>query len=197
MIKAIILDLRGVFFTEGCSVAARKLHAEYGYDPKLIYSVVKSPKSYELRAGKISQNEFWEYAKTKLPKSYDMKIIKQARFDSYIPISGMKELIINLRKHLPVFVFSGNEVERVEYLENKYHFKELFDDCIFSFDAGYNKFEKEFFEYLIKRINLKPEECIYVDDVEKYIEVGKKHGFHTILFKNVEQLKKDIERIIS
>ncbi|MBL4723279.1 MAG: HAD-IA family hydrolase, partial [Alcanivorax sp.] len=45
------------------------------------------------------------------------------------------------------------------------------------------------YERIIKELDVKPEDSIYIDDKEKYLKPAINLGMRTILFKSAEQLK--------
>ena len=51
---------------------------------------------------------------------------------------------------------------------------------------------KKAFIYLIKRLNIKPEESVFIDDLEKNVTYAKEVGIHGMVYKNFEQLKTDL-----
>ena len=55
---------------------------------------------------------------------------------------------------------------------------------------------KNIFKMMLNKTHLNPSEIIFIDDTKKNIDVAKKIGIHGILFKNFNQLKKEINRII-
>ncbi|MBU0535753.1 MAG: HAD-IA family hydrolase, partial [Nanoarchaeota archaeon] len=45
---------------------------------------------------------------------------------------------------------------------------------------------------VLKKIGLKPEECIFIDDRKKYTDAAEKVGINGIQFRDAEQLKKEL-----
>jgi len=188
-IKTIAFDLGGVLFADGRKVAMENLFKSYGYDKELVMKLFTSPECIDLRKGLISDEKFWSWAQKKLPKGYDAQIIKKAWYDGYI----LDEDIFNLVKKLKdknrynLFVFSGNIKSRVEYLDNKYHFRKYFDKEIYSYDYCFSKTDKNCVEILIKETKNKPEEIAYIDDGEELIEFTKeKFGINGIVYRSGE-----------
>ena len=54
----------------------------------------------------------------------------------------------------------------------------------------------EIFNEIIKKLNVKAEECVYIDDLEKNIPPAIQLGMKTILFKDIKQMKKALEKIL-
>ena len=182
-IKAIVFDFGGVLFQNGSVVAAENLCREKRYDKATILDAFESPKSRELRAGLITDDEFWEWAKCRFPAGYDTYGIRTAWHEGYILDNDIFELVKKLRGRYKVFAFSGNEKSRVEYLDNKYDFRKYFDLEVYSFNFGLNKGDRKFVEALIGEARMKPAEMIYIDDEEKNLSIARAFGINTILYR--------------
>ncbi len=202
MIKVIAVDLGGVLFSEGKKVAFNVLREKYGYNTNLIEPLIKarlSPLSNDLRKGKISDKKFWNWVQSKLPDNYDAGLIKQEWYDGYILDRDIFNLLKKLKTKYRVVAFSGNIRSRIKYLENKYHFRNLFNLEIYSFNYKVSKTgsSNEFFKILLKKTGCKPEEIIYVDDHRRFIDLAKTVGnIHGVLYKagNLEKFKKDLSK---
>ena len=69
---------------------------------------------------------------------------------------------------------------------------ELVDVSVISGEIGFQKPHKEAFQVLFEKLNIKPEEVIFVDDSTKSLEKAVEIGFIPVLFKNNEQLVADL-----
>jgi len=70
-----------------------------------------------------------------------------------------------------------------------------FDSITTSFGAKASKPSQIIFEDALKKLDLKPEECVFTDDVEEYVEVAKSLGFKAFQFTTAEKLEKDLKNI--
>jgi epoxide hydrolase-like predicted phosphatase len=73
----------------------------------------------------------------------------------------------------------------------------LFDDMILSFQVGMAKPQPEIFSLAAERLGLLPNECVFVDDLSKYLVGADEAGMHTILFKDTEQFKQSLESLLT
>ena len=55
---------------------------KYGYDEKLVFSLIRSEKYYEMIAGRIEFDEYWPWFESQLPSNYDPEIIKNEWFEA-------------------------------------------------------------------------------------------------------------------
>jgi len=179
-IKAIVFDLGGVLFREGKSVAIEKLFKEKGYNKKIIYDALMSPKSLDLRVGRITDEEFWNFTQQQLPKGYDSQTIKDYWYDGYILDEDIFNLVKKLHGKYKLFIYSGNVKSRVEYLESKYGFRKYFDLEIYSYDYNFHK--PQGIDVLIEKSELKPNEMIYIDDNEEFLRLAEKLEIKTAIY---------------
>ena len=97
MIKAVAVDLGGVLFAEGKSVAYERLENDFDYKPELLNSVLTSSNSMDLRKGLLSDEDFWKWAAEQLPPNYDINIIKNYWYKSYLPDDDIIKLLKKLK----------------------------------------------------------------------------------------------------
>ena len=183
MIKAMVFDLGGVLFAEGKSVALEQLSRQYGYESKIVGRILSSPQSIALRRGLLSDGEFWTWAREQLPPTYDTALIKECWYSGYELDPDIFHLISELRNRYRVIAFSGNIKSRVEFLEQKYHFRHLFHVEIYSFDHHVTKPDGEFVQILIVKSGVKADELVYVEDNEAYAQTARELGIKVVIYK--------------
>lgn len=110
------------------------------------------------------------------------------------PIIGTVEILKEL-KQKPAFKLFG----LTNFEENlcrktiaQYDFFTLLDDIVISGQVGLVKPYDDIYKILPARHQLKMDECIFIDDNIFNIETANRLGIHGILFKNAEQLRKEL-----
>ena len=196
MIKTVVVDLGGVLFAEGKSVAMERLAELHGYDRRLVGDILSSPESIALRKGLLSDGEFWNWAREQLPPDYDTTLIREEWYNGYVLDQDILNLITRLKGKYKIVAFSGNIRSRVEFLEGKYHFRHLFDREVYSFDHHLTKPDKRFVRIMIKKAEAKPEEILYLEDNESYARPAKELGVQGVIYKRgeAEKLRSELRR---
>jgi len=195
MIKAIVYDLDGMLFNEP-HYFSKELQLKYGIDSNDC-DFSNDPNYTSCKIGKISFESFFSpYVKkwNKKCKKFNLNISKASKewFDFTVLNKDMLEIARNLKsKGIMNFILTNNTKSRIKYLDKKYNLSKYFK-IIGSFDLGVLKPDKRFYDVLIKKSKLKPEEILIFDDKEDNIQIVKNMGFKGEVYKNLKALKKII-----
>ena len=178
MIKALIWDIGGVLIE----------------DPKYKEFWKEIPESEELRIKfgmrKIDTKEF-------IRQGANLMNITQKEFlEGYKKAYWTGERNINAirifkKNKLKNYIFSDTNPIHLQYLEKIG--KDLFELSEKIFTDKRKEYSKSYGE-ILKIIQLKSEEVIFIDDKEKYIQLAREHGINSILYKNNFQLKKELNK---
>ncbi len=149
---------------------------------------------WELLKGKISEDEYlddvFERNKWAADKSTFKDIIRK---NFHNEVGGMIELVEKLSKDYKLILLSDHAKKWIEYINKIHPFLNLFDKKYFSFQSGEIKREKRAFKLLLKENNLNPSDCIFIDDSPANIKAAEEVGLEVILFKDIEQFKRDLK----
>lgn len=80
--------------------------------------------------------------------------------------------------------------------ENALSFLEDVDGQMFSFEVHQIKPEPEIYQTLLEKFDLKPEECVFLDDREDNIRGAEAAGIHGIPFTGYEAAKEKLEELL-
>ena len=106
------------------------------------------------------------------------------------------DVIVKLRQSgLKVAIFSNAKSNDLREKLDAHKMDELFDEIIISEEIGFQKPHKEAFDVLFEKLNVEPQEVIFIDDSPKSLEKAEEIGYHPVLFKNNEQLMDDLKNL--
>lgn len=74
--------------------------------------------------------------------------------------------------------------------------QQLFDVMVFSHHIGASKPDAKMFETIAGRLDLPLENCVMIDDSERYCSAAADLGMQGIYYQDLTQLKQDLERIL-
>lgn len=73
---------------------------------------------------------------------------------------------------------------------------EIFDAIVSSYHTGLVKPDPRIFTVLCEKLDVVPEECVFIDDAERHLVAAKSLGMKTIRYESVEQTVAAIEQAI-
>ncbi|MEK6873758.1 MAG: HAD-IA family hydrolase [Nanoarchaeota archaeon] len=198
-IKAIVFDIGSVLTkTDFKKFHARldRLSEEHEIDPNKFHDL-RSKHLDKLMIGKMSDKEFKRKVTNEL-KIKDKKdfIIKwDNALESYMILDKrVYSLIAKLKKNYLVVSFSDvtpmfhkMRVRKKVYAHFKYN--------LLSHQIGIKKPSLKFYKLLLKKIKVKPNEIIFIDDKVYNLSPAENLGMKTILYKNNKQLIKDLKKL--
>jgi epoxide hydrolase-like predicted phosphatase len=103
----------------------------------------------------------------------------------------------SLRPHYQTAILSNGVpgARRVE--QERFHFAEMADLVIYSYEEKTGKPKKRMYEITCERLGVQPEEMVFLDDVHKNVEGARELGIHAILFENNKQAIADIQQLLA
>jgi epoxide hydrolase-like predicted phosphatase len=77
-----------------------------------------------------------------------------------------------------------------------YHFDEMTELIIYSHEVGVQKPDPRIYELACERLNVKPGEMIFLDDVEAAVKAARELGIHAIQFRDNAQAIAETEAVL-
>ncbi len=199
MIKTVIFDIGGVLTVYD----ERGYYRSFGYDEEMVERLYNATMGsghwFEFDLGNLTSEQILDIFKKKDPEIAedidrclsDITHLVQ-RKDTAIPwIRKVKE---SGRKVLVLSNFSRQAfIECADALD----FLPETDGGILSFREHVVKPMSEIYSLLIGRYNLKPQECVFIDDMPGNLEAASKFGIHTILYRTQEQAEKELDALLT
>ena len=200
MIKNIIFDLAGVIF----DFNPKKYIQNFGYDEKnteiLLKEVFWGKEWMELATKpKGTFKEVKEKIKKRIPEySKEIDELENGNWLSILTIRKDEELFFKEVKTngFNVYILSDLSKECYDYDITLSDVFQVADGATYSFEVGSNKPNTNNFTTLLNKYDLIPNESIFIDDNPNNIKTANELGIHGIVFKNLEQCKKELEEII-
>jgi len=109
-------------------------------------------------------------------------------------IEGSVEILKQL-SHLnyPLYAITNWSAETFPYVHGKYEFFQYFRDIVISGKENVIKPDPLIYELLLRRNQLEPADCIFIDDVDENVEGAKKVGMDAVKFEGPEKLLADLK----
>ncbi|HLC51737.1 MAG TPA: HAD-IA family hydrolase [Candidatus Nanoarchaeia archaeon] len=197
MIKAVILDLNGVFLKS--KLLSDRMEEKHEVPTEEFISALKEimPKVREPKAASIYKL-FTSYF-----KAWKLKITEEEFLDFWFGGETLVKELLNYikelkEKGLKIFILSNNFKERTKHYRKR--FPELFNTinkAYFSWETGFVKPSEKAFRYILEENNLDPEDCIYFDDSQKNVDAANLIGITALKYEGIQKVKEVIEKLIN
>jgi HAD superfamily hydrolase (TIGR01509 family) len=73
----------------------------------------------------------------------------------------------------------------------------LFDAAALSYETGHVKPHEQAYATIAERLGVAVEECVLIDDQERYCTAAREVGMQAVWYRDFEQMKRDLEKILS
>lgn len=97
---------------------------------------------------------------------------------------------------LNVYVLSNFSEKIWKDCRDALEFFEYTDGGIISYKEHLIKPDPEIYSLLLKRYGLKPEECVFIDDLKENVDAAMAQGIKGIVFRNYEQAKEELNKLL-
>jgi len=194
MINAIICDLGKVLLNFDHMHSCRELSKICALTPEDIYKkMFKSgiERAYEL--GQISSETFSRKVLDTLGINVDMSLIHKFWVEIFSPVDGMNEIISSLKKDYTLILLSNTNEWHFTYCEERFPAVRLFDSYVLSFQVGVRKPDPAIFKKALDCAKVKPNQCLYVDDIQDYADAASNLGIVGVRFTGIDQFKSDLD----
>ena len=194
IIKAVIFDLDGVYFSKSTKEFLDVISSKFNVDRENVSKIyLKSNQIKEYKKGKIEGEVFWSYFLNELNINSTLEEIIEILKQSYEVNPLAKKLLKSLKEQdIKTIICTNNFKERIEVLDGEYNFVKDFDFAIFSYDFGTLK--PALLEKVIEKSNLKPEEILLLDDKPENILGAEKIGMKAKLCNNPKELENHLAK---
>lgn len=196
--KTVIFDIGCVLIGFDWDAYAHKLFNDPEVECIVTASAFHCPYWKEMDRGEMTQPEILAHMVAQAPEYADqiresvMRVSEcTTRTDYAIPwIEDLKSRgyqVLYLSNYSDwVMSQSGHALDFLPYM----------DGGIFSYKVHSIKPEPEIYQMLIDKYELVPEECVFVDDTKANIEAAEAIGIRSVLFKNYEQARDELDELL-
>ena len=187
MVKAVIFDCFGVLATDAWLPFKAK---HFGRDQKLTRQV--SDISNQADKGLVSRDaaiasiaELAGISPTEFIRTIDINVPNEELFD----------LIRTLKPDYKIGFLSNISDDYLAQIFTPKHLS-LFDAITLSFKSGFIKPQTQAFERAAEQLDVKPAECVMVDDQERNVTGAREAGMAAILYRDFSQFKAEFESLV-
>jgi putative hydrolase of the HAD superfamily len=194
-IEAIIFDWGGVLIDDPRPALMRYCSKALGVSEK-DYLVSHWKFAADFIKGLISEDVFWARVCGELnkPRPKVQSLWGDAFRAAYSPKPKVFALASSLHKNgYKTAILSNTEVTAMQFFDELQY--DMFDVAVFSCAEGMAKPYRKIYEITVDRLDCQSGQAVFIDDRLENINGAKETGLSTILFRDIEQVKKELSRL--
>ncbi len=198
-IQTIVFDLGGVLIDWNPRYLFRSVFKDREADMEYFLTHVCNQEWNEKQDAGRSFAEAQAEVAIKYPQFKSEIEIYFKRWDETLgnPIAGTVEILERLaseKKHR-LLALSNWSAETFHFARERFQFLKRFESILVSGEEKLIKPDPRFFNLLVERHQVVPQNAVFIDDVERNIKGAAKLGFQTIHFQNSEQLQRKLSEL--
>lgn len=187
MIKAVIFDCFGVLYPNASANFFQRHKNLFGNN-----SVYLDKLNLEIDLAQVTRAAF--FAKLEKEIGIPAYLIQREIDQELMVDQQLIQLIKKLKKSYKLAMLSNAGQEEIEVIYRD-KIDKLFDTITVSCHEGIVKPNLEIYTRCIKKLGVKPEECLFIDDSEKNIKAAQKLNMKAILYNSSENLSSKLNEL--
>ena len=199
MIKAVIFDFGRVISAQKPMSLFRSYEEDLELAPGTLNRIMfGSPVWQEVLTGRKTAEDYWREIGPTLGLHTPEEIHafrRRYRADEAVN-AGVLELIHRLHGHYKLAVLSNSPSGLARWLAD-WEILDLFDVVVCSGDEGVVKPDPDIFELTLKRLDVMPEEAVFIDDYPGHVQAARALGLHGIHFTTSEALAVELGNLFT
>jgi len=203
MTKLFVFDLGNVILPFEHRQIATKLHArstdKTGCSPRQIFDVMFDLEHglvnpYE--EGTMSSRQFFLELKDRFKLDMDLEEFCEVWNPIFTEDQEVSAAIRYLKaRGYPLFLLSNTNELHFSYIMEKFPVVHIFDEWILSFEVGAKKPSRRIYDAVFERMDIRPGEVFYIDDIPRYVEAAGFLGIRGMVFEDAGQLWRTLRRV--
>jgi putative hydrolase of the HAD superfamily len=198
VIKAIIFDFGRVISAQKPPSLFHTYERDLGLAPDTINSIMFQSEAWEeALLGRKTVEEFWRAIGPDLGLKTDRAIEAfHRRYHADEAVNeGVLRLIRRLQGRHKLAVLSNSPPGLTRWLDS-WRILDLFHVVFCSGDEGIVKPDPRAFAQTLERLEVKPEEAIFIDDTPEHVDAARALGLRAVVFTTAERLEEDLTDLL-
>ena len=148
--------------------------------------------------GQISGEQYWSNILQHYglnPQDFDIARLIQEDVKSWTQLNeAMIQFITESRSKIHRLAMLSNMTrDTLAFMRKHYSWLELFDALCFSCELGIKKPGREIYETCLKKLEISPNECLFVDDSERNVKGAMEAGMPAIYFTTFSEFMLELD----
>jgi FMN phosphatase YigB (HAD superfamily) len=195
-ITAITFDLGNVLVKVDHLRFCRRLAALADFSPQEVYAqVFASSLEPGYDTGRISSREFYQRVTAHFGVALPYPGFSDLWCDIFDPMEDMALMVQHLAGRFPLFLMSNTNSLHFDYIRERFGpLLRPFQAFVLSYRVHSRKPEPAIYQALIRQVQRPPEEILFLDDKESFVEAARDQGLAAWQFRSPQELRQELER---
>lgn len=199
-VKAIIFDVGGVMVRTEDMAHRQRLAADLGLSLEALYDIVFNNDTWNLaQTGQMANDDHWQAVSRRLGLAWpdEANAFRTAFFAGDRLDRDLLVLIQRLRSRYKIALLSNAPRDLRRWIAEAWDIPaDTFDAIVISAEVGTMKPDPEIYRIALARLDVAPDEAIFVDDLAENVRAARALGMEAILFTSPEALMTELNRAI-
>ena len=193
-ITAITFDLGNVLIRVDHLRFCRRLAALAALSPQEVFAqVFGSSLEPGYDTGRISSREFFERVTSHFVVGLPYGEFCDLWCDIFDPMDGMTELVQHLAARFPLYLLSNTNSLHFDYIQERFAaILQPFRAFILSYQVRSRKPEPAIYHSLIRQVGRPPQEILFLDDKESFVEAARDQGLAAWQFRSPPETRQEL-----
>jgi epoxide hydrolase-like predicted phosphatase len=199
LIKAVIFDFGRVITAQKPDSLFRDYEEMLNLAQDSINPIMfDSPAWQDALLGRKTAKDFWTSIGPALglKSSHEIDMFRRQYHDDEAVNPGVLEIILRLHGRYKLAVLSNSPPGLKRWLSD-WKILHLFDLVFCSGDEGVIKPDPIAFKITLERLNVRPEESVFIDDTQEHVDAARGLGINGIVFTSAESLGNDLTGLLN
>ena len=195
VIRSAFFDVGNVLLFFSHERMCRQLASVYGCSAGRMRSVLfSSGLADEYDLGRVTTQEVFERLGEAVGRSADLRQARTAAAEIFEPNESIVPIVDELQRRSVKLILLSNTCEvHSSYCLERFGILGRFDDRVLSWEVGFRKPDDGIFRVALERAGCSAEECLFVDDIEDYVEAAARLGIRSQLFLGAADLARTLD----
>ena len=193
-VRAVYLDLGGVYYTEGFRDGLFAIAKKHGVDERnFCETAIQVIFTNGYVRGEAPERAFWNELTAASGLETDLFPDRTLILEAFKPLPGMIPLVARIRESVPVGLLT-DQCNWLYELDDRDGLLAAFDAVVSSYEEGFTKRDSEIFRIACQRLDALPEETLFFDDNMGNVTGARDFGMRAFLFEDADQVEEILIR---
>ncbi|MCF7823080.1 MAG: HAD family phosphatase [Candidatus Marinimicrobia bacterium] len=195
-IKALFFDIGGVLVRVDSKSSIRKLADKLKVSEEGIQDAMSRDLLIQYEKGHLNSNQFYEnlLVNCASAEQMDLSTFKLYWQDVLFPQEETQAFLKRAAQDFPVWLLSNTNDFHYDIMLKKFPFMQWVTGGTYSFMVGSMKPEPLIYELTIQKSGFRPEEILFIDDLEENVLAARQVGLRAIQFVDYERFKLEAQQ---